>query len=822
VAARRAGDMSPLLLRQMALMHERDGDLAAAMEAMGQAYDRKPNDLVTARLYALLLNRGGERSQALQVLRNLARANPSNREILEGWLDLETEIGDRAGAMAMRRRVYKDSPAYRENALALANMLLSAPGEPMFMQDDEGKPLFKPEELRARNPGLRTRIEDAERANVDLGMRILDTLQRQEPNDLNLTIQRARAVSRLRSAQEGEALITAAIGASEPASRKALLMGLGAIMLENGRPEQAEAQFNEAAKLQDPQAREVDVEIADFWFQQRQWQRARQRLEPVVKQAVDGTDDQRAYALAARLAEICQNLRDYDAAETLVATAERRLGKPDVTLQLLRASIAQGRSQAAMARGDNEGMKARLRDAIAAFEAAAGLQPNSLLSWTALANAQRTLYLQSREPADLESAIASADKAISLVSTNLQANRLKMDLLLDGGDLVGATQVMERFVGIVPQSADGRRLLIELYMRADNTARAVAVAEVGATLEPRNAEWPATVGNILLSANRLDEAVRAFDRAFQTEQNESNLIRTVNVRLRKDKPDWNEVVAAIRANPDIAKDSAALQALLAAALVNAGQREAGLQAIRNLYAQIRSGVERGAARPELWDTWYAAVVEAFRDKPAEADAFVKTMMAGTQPDFFANRGMARVWRASGPANLDRTLEYFDAAIAAAGDDRGMRVQALMESGESAYAVGKCDLAVPRFEKALEVLPDDPGALNNAAFVAAKCGGAPDKAETWARKAVELTPGSPEFLDTLGYVLVKVGKPQEALSPLQRSATMAPAPSTLLHLADALRAAGRADEARNTLAKTRTMKLSDEQKAERDEIEKALP
>lgn len=821
VAARRAGDMSPLLLRQMALMHERDGDLAAAIESMGQAYERKPNDLVTARLYALLLNRAGERSQALQVLRNLARANPANREILEGWLDLEADIGDRAGAMAMRRRVYKDSPAYRENAMALASMLLSAPGEPMFMQDAEGKPLFKPEELRAMNPALRQRIEDAQKANVDLGLQILDTLQKQDPTDPTVAIMRGRALSEQRSPQDGEASLAAAIANAPPAQKRALLMGLGAIMFENGRPEQAEVQFGEAAKLQDPQAREVDVEIADFWFQQRQWQRARERLEPVVKAASGGSDDQRVYALAGRLAEICQNLRDYDAATAYVDLAEKRLGKPDVTLQLLRASIAQGLSQAAMARGDTEAMKGRLRDAIAAFEKAAALQPNNVMSWTALANAQRTLYLQSREPADLQNAIASADKAVGMASTYLPAARLKTDLLLDSGDLAGATQHMERFVTVMPQASDARRQLIDLYMRADNSARALAAAEVGATLEPRNAVWPATVGNVQLAANRLDEAIRAFDRAFLTDQSENNLIRSVNVRLRKDKPDWNEVVAMIRANPEIAKDSAALQALLAASLVNAGQREAGLQALRNLYTQIRTGVDRGAARPEIWDTWYAAIVETFRNQPAEADAFVKTMMAGTTPDFFANRGLARIWRAAGPDNLGKSLEYFDAAIRAAGENRGMQVQGFMESGETAYAVGKCDLAVPRFEKALEILPDDPPALNNAAFVAAKCGGAPDKAEAWARKAVERAPGSPEFLDTLGYVLVRVGKPQEALAPLQRSATMAPAPSTLLHLADALRAAGRMDEARSTLAKTRTMKLSDDLKAERDEIEKAL-
>jgi hypothetical protein len=70
-------------------------------------------------------------------------------------------------------------------------------------------------------------------------------------------------------------------------------------------------------------------------------------------------------------------------------------------------------------------------------------------------------------------------------------------------------------------------------------------------------------------------------------------------------------------------------------------------------------------------------------------------------------------------------------------------------------------------------------------------------------------------------MMKTGKPEEALAPLQKAVTMSPAPASLLHLAEALAATGRKDEARAMLERTRSMKLNAEQTAEREQFEKTL-
>lgn len=133
----------------------------------------------------------------------------------------------------------------------------------------------------------------------------------------------------------------------------------------------------------------------------------------------------------------------------------------------------------------------------------------------------------------------------------------------------------------------------------------------------------------------------------------------------------------------------------------------------------------------------------------------------------------------------------------------------------------CARASEWFLRAADIAPEQPATLNNAAFVVVKCGGDVAKGEALSRKAVQLAPNVPEFLDTLGYVLVRAGRADEALAPLQRSVSMTPTISGQLHLAEALVASGRKDEARAVLGRLDPNRLTPEQKSEQASIEKQL-
>jgi tetratricopeptide (TPR) repeat protein len=200
---------------------------------------------------------------------------------------------------------------------------------------------------------------------------------------------------------------------------------------------------------------------------------------------------------------------------------------------------------------------------------------------------------------------------------------------------------------------------------------------------------------------------------------------------------------------------------------------------------------------------------------------VLSTLGGTKPDFYTSRGLARIWRLQGKSGLDAALQRFADALASAGESKDLALQVAMEAGECAYAENDCPRASEWFTRAVEIAPDQPASLNNAAFVVVKCSGDMARGEAWARKATQLAPGVPDFLDTLGYILVRAGKPEEALAPLQQAVSVAPTAQGIMHLAEALSASGRKDEARKVLGRLDPKRLSPELQAERAAIEKSL-
>ncbi len=816
--ARKAGHDSPMLLRQAALMYERAGKLADAKDAMEAAYKRRPSDITIGRLYAQLLDRTGDRDQALRILRELARANPSSRETLTAWLDVESEVGDRTGASAMRRRLYKDAPGFRENSLALAKMLVDAPSDLSLMVDADGKQKFTMAQLQTMPPLKRQQeLQHAAKENLDLGLDILRFLQQQDPGNPVISLTKARAIGRFNTIKDGEDSIRADIAALGTGPTKGLWISLGAFVAESGRPEQAAIAFAEARKQQEPGQIDVDLQVADFWFSRQQWARARTALEPIVL-AATGADQAN---FATRLAEICQNLRDYEASDKYADLAEKAGGSTNATLAMIRAANLIGRGESMVGRGEGEQGTETFMKSIEAFRKATDMAPNGYIAWTGLADAQRGMYLRTRDTAYMTAAEASINKALSIMANYMPAIRVKKELLIDRNDLAGAIVLIEGLVKAEPQSLDARRILIDLLARANETARAVAVAEDAAQLEPRSPEWPILIGGIYQLADQMPNAIAAFDRAFSTDPTEDTLIRGINARLQGDEPDWAGIVTILRANPRLVSNSPTLQGALAAGLSNTKQRDAGMQALRNAYGSIRSGVASKIMQPTAWDVWFISVGQSFKDQPQEAEAFVKGTLGNQPADFYANRGLARIWRSVGKVGLDKSLMYFDQAIQSANDNHELAGAAAIEAGETAYLFGECQRSLPLFEKAISLQPTAAPTLNNAAYVTAKCGTGTDQAVTWARKAVELAPQIPDFQDTLGYCLLRAGKPNEALSPLQKSLTIAPSVSNILHLTQALQGIGRKDEAKATFGRLGKMKLSDDQIVERDAIEKTL-
>ena len=74
---------------------------------------------------------------------------------------------------------------------------------------------------------------------------------------------------------------------------------------------------------------------------------------------------------------------------------------------------------------------------------------------------------------------------------------------------------------------------------------------------------------------------------------------------------------------------------------------------------------------------------------------------------------------------------------------------------------------------LEQWPDDSTALNNLAWMYAKCDRQLEEAAKLSQRAVQLAPSSPVFLDTLGEVQFRQGQVDRALETMRQCVRLDP-------------------------------------------------
>jgi len=102
-------------------------------------------------------------------------------------------------------------------------------------------------------------------------------------------------------------------------------------------------------------------------------------------------------------------------------------------------------------------------------------------------------------------------------------------------------------------------------------------------------------------------------------------------------------------------------------------------------------------------------------------------------------------------------------------DFGMEsVQIYASLGYIYYAQRKIEESVEMLEKALEIEPSYPNALNSLGFIYAEEDLDHKKALFYCRKAVDIKPNNPVYLDSLGWAYFKNGELEEARSCLRKA------------------------------------------------------
>jgi len=822
--ARKNGEQSPVMLRQLGMLYERAGKVDAALELIRESYDRRPNDVVTARTYAELLQRSGDRLKALQILQQVARSNPDDNSLMLSWLDLEGQIGDRSGAFALRKRLYKERPALAQNSLELAKMLLDNPSDPNLMLDNNGAQKFTEQDMRnAGTPKIQQQLATAAKANLDTGFEIIRFLKDAAPGDVSLSLINARALKKYQNMKDGEDAIRKDITKLPAGQNMELWIGLGVYLDESTKPEEARLAFDEACKQQDPKTMLANIRISDYWFSRSQWKNARDYLESVAK--ADVISDPGTWM---RLSEICSRLRDFDSAEKYLAkAAESNKAKETLaTIELLRATNLQGRGEQAVVSGDAAKAEQDFAQARSSLLRATELLPNSPQGWISLSDFERRMYQRIHDPKLIQVADEAADHAIDISMGYWPGIQNKGRVLLEQDKVNEAVTLVEKFLSMSPQNVEARRELIQLLLRSNNIPRAIQLTEEGTRMYPQDSAWQTMAATLNVQRNDTAKATAAFDAAFVIQPGIDELLACVNQRLRGEKKDWEAAMKLLRANPRLVSTSSNAQILLAIGLVNTGQREPGLAAMRTAYKTITTGIASGALRVEDWGMWFSGLGQCFDKKPQESEAFLKSLLGNTPFNYWDCTGLAALYADLAPSGTKTAIEWLERAAALAkarssSDSNQLQAVALLQVGNLLYKEKDFVNSTRYFELALELIPNNPSALNNAAYLIAKSGTNSARAVELARKCVALNPNVDDFQDTLGYALLLDGKSAEALEPFQKAIVMSQKPGSMIHLAQAFIELKRPIDAKEYLEKAKLKSPTEEQIAELKLLESKL-
>lgn len=809
-AAIQAGIDNSIVYRALGSVLEQAGNIEAAQRQYEEAYKRRPSDMQTVRQLAGSLIRNGNTQRALEVLREARQLAGLDEEIADVWLGLEAQLGDRRVAMRLRENQYRVAPQDQRNALAFANMLASVTPERADVLNERGQEAYTEQqweqlESSARLSALeRTRSSWRKRAEE-----IYTASLKREPGNLDI----ANAYSQMlrilgRRDDAVKALADATKSAGDAAGWRGPVM-LGGLLLQMDRPQEAEAAFAEAIKREDPKSRDASQSIVDIAFNAERFDLALKYLEPIAKASSDRN-------MQLRFAETL--LRAGRTADARVAFDTASAGATrDVGMEMLDGAIAMKLGDDLRAMGDIAKSQAAYEASLAPYGRAKALAPYSPQPFIQDAMAKRKLFelgVTSRG----QEALAAADRAVALGGALLAASAVRSEILLALGDVNGATGELERYLRISPTSIEARRRLTEMHERSGRADRAEDSIRAAIALMPGDPAWHGALGDLLIRQGKFGDAADSFERADILQPVDSIFFREMNARIRA--KDYRGAIESSRRRSDLVRSNPTARTYVGVALIGGNERGEGLKTLSETYKEARSRFDAGDV--SALAQWYEAIGLLFNPESlADADALVRQFSGGSiDPlglSFLSDLCMGNA--SAGPA---KALEYLVPIESL--DFKLMPqigTQLLDRLGTILYLDGKCDRAIPVFEKALAISPNADGVLNNYAYLCGACLKDAKKGLPSARLAVQLNPTRSEYLDTLGFLLVVDGQHAEALEVLKRAESLANSAAVQLHLAQAYNGLNRKSEALGALENASKLNPDPQTKASMDELAKAL-
>jgi len=525
----------------------------------------------------------------------------------------------------------------------------------------------------------------------------------------------------------------------------------GEVFMQNGNVEKAGIYFAKAAAL-DPEHSGKRTSLALTYLAKGENETAYRELEQVA--SVDTGVNADLALIAAQLKG-----RKFDQALNSIAAMEKK--QPENPLaQHLRGTALMGKGDMAAARKS--------------FELALVKNPAYFMAAASLAN----LDLADKKPEDAKKRF---EAVLAKDPKNVQALLALAELHAKaGGKVDEVAALIGKAVAANPAEPKSRLALIGLYLSAREIKRAVAAAQDALGVLPDRPEILDAAGRAQQAAEDFNQALATYGKlAALTPNSPLPYIRMAEIQAAAKNRD--AAMQSLRKALSVKADSIEAQRGIMMLDLDAGRPAEALAMARQIQKQ----------RPrEAVGYILEGDVHALKKSWNEAAATYRTGIKQSGATELAVKLHAVLAAGGGAGEADRFAESWLKEHAKDGQFR-------LYLAEAASARKDYASASKHYRVLLDAQPNNPGVLNNLAWVSAQ--NKDPKAIEYAEKAYQLAPDQAAIADTLGGLLIEKGDTARGLELLQKAVSLAPQSAVIrFNFAKALVKSGKKDEAKKQL------------------------
>jgi len=355
------------------------------------------------------------------------------------------------------------------------------------------------------------------------------------------------------------------------------------------------------------------------------------------------------------------------------------------------------------------------------------------------------------------------------------------------GQYAEVEKLLARAIAADPEQAEYMGMLAEVYDEQGKHDLALQQYQKALALDPGNSMLRISLAEHYYTTGRMDDAYRELGEAFADPEVDIDAKMQVLIGFFEMTESEGEKPED---RPDLVRRSYALIETMEKAHPESGKphtihgdfllRDGDMDGARR---EFRKALELEKDRYPIHAQVLQLDLQLGDHESLVKEAAVAIELFPTSPEPYLYKGIAHSQLGQDEAAIEALVTGRDLVV----DNPPLTAQFWSSLGEAynrSKQYAKCDQA---YERALDLVPDDPTTLNNWAYYLSVRGEQLEKAERMSRRSNELAPNQPSYLDTYAWVLFKLKRHAEARVWMEKAiaASAQPDGELLEHYGDIL-------------------------------------